>query len=153
MSKEPRDPNELVPASMLAGVLGLTERRIRQLTAEGVFERERKGLPLGKNVQRYLAHRERGSGKTTYEQERTEHERVKRELAELDLAELRGELLPADATDRVVVALAQIVKGRLLGLPTKLAPALAAAGEPKECAAILERAINEALEALAESAS
>lgn len=84
--------------------------------------------------------------------ERARLDAAKADLAELDLKRRRGELVPADATDRVVIALATVVSSRIQSLPPALAPALAAEDSPQGCSAILEEAINRALNELADAA-
>ncbi len=51
----------------LAGIMGLTPRRLQQLVAEGVLDQEEAGrFILGESVQRYITH-VKGNGKSEEE--------------------------------------------------------------------------------------
>jgi phage terminase Nu1 subunit (DNA packaging protein) len=76
---------------------------------------------------------------------------ARRELAELELAEKRRELLPADQVETTWTRFASTVRAKLLAVPAKTAEELAAATEARECHAVVEAAIHEALEALADT--
>ena len=85
---------------------------------------------------------------SSYDEARTRKVNAEAEIAELELAKVRGELVVAadvvKAWDDVLSAL----KGKLLSVPTKAAPVVAAETEAGSCQKILEDLINEALEEL-----
>lgn len=75
-------------------------------------------------------------------------EAAKAELAELDVAERRGELVPADEARAVLVDKFTIVKTKILGIPSRFAqrmPELASVAIP-----VIDELLREALEELAD---
>lgn len=77
---------------------------------------------------------------------------AKAESQELQTAQDRGELVPGDATDRTVIALATMVSSRIQSLGQRTAPRLAAESEPARCQEIVDEAATEALLELSEAA-
>ena len=78
---------------------------------------------------------------------------ARRELAELDLAEKRREYVPAAQVEAAWTKIATMIRAKILAVAVKVAQVLAATSDPKECHAIVEEALHEALEALAETES
>lgn len=76
---------------------------------------------------------------------------ARRELAELDLAEKRREFVPAAQVEAAWTKVATMIRAKILAVAVKVAQVLAATSDPKECHAIVEEALHEALEALAET--
>lgn len=71
------------------------------------------------------------------------------DMTELDLAERRGELLPVADVEFALAALLSGARTRILAVPAKVAAEIAAETSPAACHALIERAIHEALEQIA----
>jgi phage terminase Nu1 subunit (DNA packaging protein) len=85
------------------------------------------------------------------------HERAallaeKRAIAAMERKRLAGELVPVSQIEPAMLALANAVKTRLLVIPAKLAPQLAAMSTPAEIATLLQDEIHEALAELSRMA-
>lgn len=78
---------------------------------------------------------------------------VNAELKELELAERRGQLLPADYAAAQHEAMAELMKTFLTNLPGKMAPRLMGAKTIAQMQDGLTRAVNEALDALSQAGS
>lgn len=69
-------------------------------------------------------------------------------LTELEVAKKRGQLVEIEAVATVVGEQFAAVRARLLSLPTKLAPLLAASTDLNEVQVLLQQGVNEALSEL-----
>ena len=87
----------------------------------------------------------------TYSESRAKREESKAKLAELELEEKMGSLISAEKVKKDFFEIAALVRGALFNIPTMVSPELAAETNPRKVEARLEKAIREALEALAES--
>jgi len=72
-------------------------------------------------------------------------------LREMDAAKRRGETLNATEVEAEWSNIVSTVRNRILLLPDKLAPRVAALADVLECRAVIERAVREALTALSET--
>ena len=82
-----------------------------------------------------------------------ERARLAKELADTQAmknAERKAELVPAADAEHAVVMLLSGVRTQLLAIPASTAEELAAADGPKECHALVEQAIHQALQAIAD---
>jgi phage terminase Nu1 subunit (DNA packaging protein) len=93
---------------------------------------------------------DRGDGVPTYMQARTLREAANAKLAQLEYRERSGQLLDRTAIESEALALGRELRESLLVIPPRLAQALAESADPHECETLLEAAIVEALEALAD---
>lgn len=84
----------------------------------------------------------------TYDQARTRKVTAEAEIAELELAKVKGDLVTAEDVVTAWEDVLGAVKGKLLSIPTKAAPIIAAESEPAVCQRICEDLILEALEEL-----
>ena len=106
----------------LARLLGITDRRVRQLADEEILTREPEGdYLLPEVIAEYYAYKY----KTDLMKEKALHEKAKRELAELELAKRRNEVHDAEDVQIVMVDMLTKLRSQLLGLPTKMAKLLA----------------------------
>lgn len=133
-----------VAASVLADLLGVTDRRIRQLAEEGVLHRVTKGrysLPISiKNYLKMLRMEDtlKNDGEPDeldLEKERAIHERIKRHQSEIKLAAMKGTVHRAEDVEQVMTDMLTAFRTRLLNVPSKLAPTLVgreSAGEIRE---------------------
>ncbi len=137
---------KLYTSKVVARWCGLTERRIRQLRDEGVIEEDRPGLyDLQPTILRYIKYLG-GAGKESLQTERMKLTAEKRKAAEMDNEQRRGEMHRTEDIERGIRTMNLNFRSRLLLLPAKLSPALAAAGgNQAEIFDILKAAIDEAL--------
>lgn len=140
----------------LARILGISDRRIRQLGEEGFFTRsdDTKKYNLTRCVQEYIRYKveaETGDTKSVdYDKERAKHEKTKGEIAKLRLRKLRGELHEAADVEAAVGGMLVDFRSRVLALPSKLAPRLLGMIDPNEVMEVLKTELRGTLEALAE---
>ena len=92
-----------------------------------------------------------GTGALDGPQERAKLDVAKRKKLELEIAEKRRELLPADEVKIYYSKLVMNARGRLLALPSALAPQLAVEGDVAACAILIKQGVYDALEELAEA--
>lgn len=142
------------PATTLAKLFNLHERRVRQLGQEGIIPRPQHGTyDLVGAVQGYVKYlQERAEGRgvepSALHEERMRLLTAQAEHKELEVAALHRSLLPFD---EVVAAWQQVVaafRAKCLALPSKLAPRLAVIHERRKVQDALTVEIREALEEL-----
>lgn len=110
----------------LARLLGITDRRVRQLTEQGVLTRQAEGdFIYPEAIEEYYAYKYKNDEEVDYMAEKALHEKTKRELAELELQKRRNEVHDADDVQIVMVDMLTNLRSQLLGLPTKMAKLLA----------------------------
>ena len=120
---------KLNDVNTIARILDLTERRVRQLKADGIIE-EYKGTPglyeLVPTVQsyiNYLRKRNPESGENIdYNTERAKLIRAKRLNEEYDLRQKEGDLHTSADIENVLTVMLINFKSRLSSIPAKLAP-------------------------------
>lgn len=95
-----------VDAQTLGDLIGLTARRVRQLAAEGVFEKSGRGrYPLAGCVQAYVGYWQvkvdeaRNADGVDYKEARRRKVSAEAKLKELELQIKRGELVPSEDVD------------------------------------------------------
>ena len=133
----------------LAAILGITDRRVRQLKNEfGLFskglssEKKQKNYVLEKCVPEYINYKleaevQQGTGYNK-EKEQAEHEQIKKKISILKLRKLKRELHEADDVEEFLTDMLVNFKNRLLSVPQKV------------ILDILEREIFQPLEELSE---
>lgn len=89
----------------------------------------------------------------SFRRDRAENERLKKVNAELDLAERLKLLVPVEAVRRAAFESSREIHDTLIRLPDRLAPLLAAEGDPVKIHALMTHEIRGALNALAERAA
>lgn len=151
-----------VPVDVVADMLGLSARRVQQLVAENVVPKPLKGLynlrDAVKGYIRYLSERAIGGatggigGKhvaASIAESRARSEAAKAERAEIELAALKGELVPLEDVQDAWVVMATNMRARMLELPGKAGPEAMTARTPYEATEIVRSHVNTALEELA----
>ncbi len=109
----------------LARLLGITDRRVRQLTEQSVLTRQAEGdFVFPDAIEEYYAYKYKNDEEVDYMAEKALHEKTKRELAELELAKRRNEVHDAEDVQIVMVDMLTKLRSQLLGLPTKMAKLL-----------------------------
>lgn len=127
-----------VSASVLGDLLGVTDRRVRQLADEGIFLKVSNGrYILADSIKSYITmlkvqndinNSEDGDG-IDLEKEKAIHERIKRQQSELKLALMKGEMHKSDNVKKVMIDMLTSFRTRILNLPSKVAPMLVARNE------------------------
>ena len=145
-----------VTAPELGDWLGLTDRSVRDLAADGTIPRSRRGrYPLKACVRAYCAHaREIAAGRASQDGELdivAERARLAKEQAdklEMENATSRGELLPRAEVVSALQAVFARCRARLLSLPTKLAPLIVGEPSPAVVQDRITQGVHEALDEL-----
>ena len=127
---------EIVRLADLANFLSLSERRIQQMTEDGLIIRARSGeyefIPSIKNyiesINNVFEEFEDENGETKsvnlkelYIKKNIEYKAKQIEEKEIKLRKMRGELYEAADVEKVWSKLIEIFKAKLLGLPSKVA--------------------------------
>jgi phage terminase Nu1 subunit (DNA packaging protein) len=81
--------------------------------------------------------------------ERSRLTKIKADNAELEIRRLAGELVPAADIEAAWLAVAGVVRSRLLLIPSKTAARVVALKTPGEAQALLRKELNAALTAIA----
>ncbi len=141
--------------AVIARFLNLTERRVQQLARDGIIPKAEKGkYDLVRCVQqyvRYLQERAYGSGDTAQDSyhERARLIKAQADKTELEVAEMRGQLMPIEIIENDWMQHVSSCRMRLLAIPSKSAFQIASLKEPAQIERFLKAAIYEALSELA----
>jgi hypothetical protein len=144
-----------VTAKELSKILGVSDRRIRQLVEEKVLEKDpdSKKYFLPACVQKFIAYKanaQSGGTDTDYFHQRSMHEKTKREKAEIELSHLQGRMHSADDVELVMTDMIAKSKTRLRGIPAKVAPSLVAQTDLSAVERILAAEIDQCLSEIAQ---
>ena len=143
------------PIAVIARLLDLSERRVQQLSREGVIPKAERGeYDLVGAVRGYVAYLRdlavrAQAGAPDFAAERARLIRAKADLAEMEADGRRGDLLPAEAVEAAWTAVLARLRSRLLVLPDRLAPL---SFEETTIAGVrdqIRKAVREALDELA----
>jgi hypothetical protein len=122
-------PSRRVTGTVLAAVLGLTDRRLRQLRDEGHIQQTDDGdYELGPAVQGYA--RFLGSRKPIRDSEHAALARAQAEKVRRENLRARGLLQPVELVDETLQGVTSVVVSELEGIPGRLANELAGTSEP-----------------------
>tara|TARA_B100000579_G_C22675422_1_gene777716 strand:- start:36 stop:569 length:534 start_codon:yes stop_codon:yes gene_type:complete len=142
---------QTVPIGSLGSVLNLSERRIQQLVKEGVLSKEERGrYPFMTNVKGYVMYlQSRVDGNNTgiidLDEARKRKLQAEAMMAELELERTQENTISVADHGEFVGKLGDALKGRLMVLPSKLAPALALETKQGLCKQIVEDEIRSVL--------
>lgn len=89
---------------------------------------------------------------TDYDTERTRKVKLEADKLALEVAEKRGDLIPAEQVESAVADMVAAFRARCLSIPSKLAGPLSAVDDTRETEAILTDALHEALQELSDYA-
>jgi len=139
-----------VTGKQLSTILGISDRRIRQLVSENVLERDANNnkFYLPGCVQRYIEYKTAssiGNLNVDYSQEKARHERAKRIKAEVELSHLVGKMHEAADVESVMTDMIIKAKTKLRGIPAKIAASLLTQTELSAVESMLESEIDECL--------
>lgn len=149
-----------VNSAALEKIIGVSDRRIRQLAEENIIVRAAKGrYKLMESITNYIltlkvsieaAESDTLGGGLDLGTEKAIHERVKRHISELKLQTMKGELHKSEDVERVMTDMLVAMKTKLLSTPAKLAPMLVSRNDIDYVREVIMREVLEALNELKE---
>ncbi|MCM1307565.1 MAG: hypothetical protein NC223_03100 [Butyrivibrio sp.] len=147
-----------VNSAALEKIIGVSDRRIRQLAEENIIVRAAKGrYKLMESITNYIltlkvsmeaAGYDTPDGGLDLENEKAIHERVKRHISELKLKTMTGEVHKSEDVERVMTDMLVAMKTKLLSLPAKLAPMLVSRNDIDYVREAIMREVLEVLDEL-----
>ena len=146
---------QTVPIGSLGRVLNLGDRRIQQLVKEGVLTKEERGrYPFLTNIKSYVMYLQsrvdgNASGVIDLDEARKRKLQAEAMLSELELQTAQGNTISVADHGDTIGKLGDTLKGRLLVMPSKLAPALALETKQGLCKQIVEDEIRRTLKEIA----
>lgn len=149
----------IVNSITLADLFGITDRRVRQLADEGVFQAISRGkYEMRDCIRKYCIFLRQAAEscaakteiKINYDTERAMHEKAKREKAELQLKVMKGDLHRSEDIELIMTDMITKAKTKLLSLPSKLAPMVINRSDISMVQGLLQMQVEEALNELAD---
>ena len=144
------------PIGVIAKLLDLSERRVQQLSREGVIPKAERGqydlIGSVRGYVRYLRDQalKAQAGAPDYAAERARFIRARADLAEMEAKEKRRSLIAADQIEAAWIAVLALLRTRLLALPDRLAPQVFEQSTVGDTRNLIRAAIREVLDDLAE---
>ena len=148
--------NQIIKANELAKLLGITDRHLRNLASEGIIKKTEKGKYLfWENVLGYIEYIETKNDVDLNLKDEKIKEEIKRikkdvELKDLKIKETKNQLHLASIVEKVMTDMLMNIKGKLLSISSKVAPAVIAADNLGEIQDVIQDEIFEVLEELSE---
>ena len=144
------------PASTIAKLLMLTERRVQQLAKDGIIPKSERGrYELGPSVQgyiRFLQDRNVTAGSNQqpidYAAEKARKLKAERQKIELELQRARGDLVPLRQLERALANTFAELKTNMRTVPSRVATALIGEESETRIKQVILAEIDQALEAL-----
>ena len=156
------DMNEFtVSSKVLSRMLGIGDRRIRQLAEEGIVVKAAHGrYKLQDSIHNYILNLKVSNStkvfdanlndELDFEKEKALHERIKTQMAELKLALMKGDVYRSSDVESVMYNMLANFKSKCLALPSKLAPKLINRAEKSYINEVLADEISNILNELSE---
>jgi len=144
------------PIGVIARLLDLSERRVQQLSREGVIPKAERGhydlIGSVRGYVRYLRDQalKAQAGAPDYAAERARFIRARADLAEMEAEEKRRSLIAADQIEAAWIAVLALLRTRLLALPDRLAPQAFEQSTVGDTRTLIRAAIREVLDDLAQ---
>ncbi len=144
------------PIGVIAKLLDLSERRVQQLSREGVIPKAERGqydlIGSVRGYVRYLRDKalKAQAGAPDYAAERARFIRARADLAEMEAQEKRRSLIAADQIEAAWIAVLALLRTRLLALPDRLAPQAFDQSTVGDTRNLIRAAIREVLDDLAQ---
>lgn len=144
------------PIGVIARLLDLSERRVQQLSREGVIQKAERGqydlIGSVRGYVRYLRDQalKAQAGAPDYAAERARFIRARADLAEMEAEEKRRSLIAADQIEAAWIAVLALLRTRLLALPDRLAPQAFEQSTVGDTRNLIRAAIREVLDDLAQ---
>jgi phage terminase Nu1 subunit (DNA packaging protein) len=144
------------PIGVIARLLDLSERRVQQLSREGVIPKAERGqydlIGAVRGYVRYLRDQaiKAQAGAPDYAAERARFIRARADLAEMEAEEKRRSLIAAEQIEAAWIAVLALLRTRLLALPDRLAPQAFEQSTVGDTRNLIRAAIREVLDDLAQ---
>lgn len=145
------------PVATIAKLLMLSDRRVQQLTKEGVIPKAERGryelAPAVQGYIRFLQERSLRSDSSPidYHVEKARLTKAQADHAEIDLAKARGDVASVEQVERNLSGLFAEVRTNIRNIPDRVVSSLIGNTDEREFKAVLLREIDLVLTALAES--
>ena len=145
------------PLAVIAKLLDLSERRVQQLSREGVIPKATRGqYDLIGSVRGYVRYlRDQAvsaqAGAPDYAVERARYIRARADLVEMEASQRRGALIAADDIEVAWIKVLALLRTRVLALPDRLAPEVFTLASLAETRNLLRTNLREVLDDLANS--
>ena len=145
------------PLAVIAKLLDLSERRVQQLSREGIIPKATRGqYDLIGSVRGYVHYlRDQAvsaqAGAPDYAAERARYIRARADLVEMEAAQRRGALIAVEDIEIAWIKVLALLRTRILAVPDRLAPEVYAAGSLADARDLLGASLRAALEDLANS--
>lgn len=142
-----------VSSAVLSDIIGVGDRRIRQLADEGIIIRAAKGrYNLKESIKNYILNlkvaidnKEDPDQELTLDEIKAQHEKVKMHKSQLQLQLMQGELHKSSDVEQVMTDMLSSFRARLLNLPAKTAPLLVMRDNPEWIREVLTKEVIEVL--------
>lgn len=148
------EKNFVVTTKEISEILGLSDRRIRQLESDGALVKIAHGkFDLPASIQTYIkfqVEKESPDNDINKSEEEALWTRARRQKTELELRIMKGELHRSDDVERVMNDMLGAFKARLLSLPSKFSPQILGKTEIPAIKEVLKTAVYEALNELSD---
>ena len=145
------------PVTTIAKLLMLSDRRVQQLTQDGVIPKAERGryelAPAVQGYIRYLQERSLRSDASTidYHVEKARLTKAQADSAEVEAAKSRGEVCSMDMVERNLANLFAEIRANLRNIPDRVVTGIVGQTDERKIKAILLREIDETLVSLAEA--
>lgn len=145
------------PIGVIAKLLDLSERRVQQLSREGVIPKATRGqydlIGSVRGYVRYLRDQaaQAQAGAPDYASERARFIRARADLAEMEAEQRRGALIAAEEIEAAWIKVLALLRTRLLALPDRLAPRAHEQTTVADTRDLIRATIREVLDDLAET--
>lgn len=149
------------PVQTIAKLLLISERRVQQLTKEGVLPKSNRGkyelAPTIQGYVRYLQERVAGNAAQStnieYHKEKARKTKAEADIAEMEAARMAGELVPVEEVKMTWSNLASEVCTRLRNVPTRVVSSVIGETDENRLKSVLLNEIDSALTAIADGNS
>lgn len=143
------------PIKTISKLLMLTDRRVQQLVQEGHLPKGERGnyelVPVVQGYIKYLRDRAIGADVGEDGDDKARLLKAKADIAQYEAERLSGQSLAREDVDAAVVSAFARVRARMVGLPSKIAPMVAAEDNPAEIEGTIRKAVYDALRELSET--
>ena len=136
-----------VPLRDLCWLLACTKQRVDQLAAAGIIKKTTRGRYALTSVPRFIENqRKGGTGPKTWQDVRIALAQEKLIAAQRQRYRDERLLIPTSPAIEAFRGVVRVLRDRMLGLPTRMAPRVHSARSVPETQLVLEEAVREALE-------
>lgn len=145
------------PVATIAKLLMLSDRRVQQLTKEGVIPKAERGryelAPAVQGYIRFLQERSLSSASSPidYHAEKARLTQMQASLAEIELVKARGDVVSVAQIEKNLAGLFAEVRSNIRNIPGRVVSSLIGMTDEREFKAVLLREIDLVLTALAEA--